>query len=120
MKAALAERHPAKSRSSTALIVLHGEYDLARQQELRHGFAASPLFEVVQIDMRDVTSIDATALSEFVRLKERMWGFGTVRIIGATPHICRLFHITGLDVRFEMHDSFRNAAVPFSPVRSYP
>lgn len=103
-----------KRRSpNSTVIVLDGDYDLARQEELRHEFAAMTLFEVVQIDMRKVISIDATALAEFVRLKERMLGFGIVRIVGATPHVQRLFHITGLDTQFEMHDSLGSATVSF-------
>jgi len=101
---------------SFALIALQGEYDLARQPELRSQLAAGTGFELVLLDLHDVTFIDATALTEFIRLKKQLAGPAVVRVFGVTPHIRKLFHVTGLNTRFEIHDSLLSACRPPSPV----
>jgi anti-anti-sigma factor len=100
-------------------IMLQGEYDLARQQELRTQLSAAESLDHALLDLRKVTFLDTAALTEFVRLKRRMPSPAIVRIIGAIPQIRKTFHITGLDTLFEMHESFSSATVPFSPDRSY-
>ena len=94
-----------------ALIALEGEYDLSRQVELRTQLDAASLLEVALLDMRHVTSIDGTTLTELIKLRERMPGQAVIRIFGASAAIRRLFHNTGLDRRFEMYDSFSDTSL---------
>jgi anti-anti-sigma factor len=95
------------------LIILVGDYDLARQGELQQEFAAARSLELAVIDMRCVTFLDSTALTELPSLKNQLTGPAIVRIVGAPAHICKLFHSTGLDKTFDLHDSFATASVPF-------
>lgn len=95
------------------LIVLNGDYDLARGPELRDLFAAAHSLELAVLDMREVTFFDSTALTELIGLKKQMATPATVRIIGAPAHIRRLFHSTGLNKLFELHESYVSAKVPF-------
>ena len=95
------------------LIVLHGEYDIARRVELRSQLAPVTALKLVLLDMRDVSFIDATALWEIVNLKRRMASPAIVRIIGATPHISKIFQLTGLSEVLELHDSFASASEGF-------
>jgi anti-anti-sigma factor len=101
---------------SFALVDLHGEYDLTRQLELRAQLAAGAGFELVLLDMNDVTFIDATALTEFIRLKSKMAGSAVIRLFGLTPPIRKVFHVTGLNARFEIHDSLVSACRPTTPL----
>jgi anti-anti-sigma factor len=91
---------------SFALITLEGEYDLSRRDELRSQLDAATLRDVALLDMRHVTLIDAAGLGELIKLRERMADPAVIRVIGASRSIRTLFHNTGLDLRFEMHDSF--------------
>lgn len=93
-----------------ALIALEGEYDLSRRDELRSQLDAAALLDLALLDMRHVTSIDATGLGELIKLRQRMPEFSVIRVIGASQAIRRLFHNTGLDGRFEMHDSFSDTS----------
>jgi anti-anti-sigma factor len=98
------------------LIVLQGEYDLARREDLRSQLGPGTALNLVLLDMRDVTFLDATALGEIVSLRRRMASPAVVRIIGATPHIRKIFDLTGVSTVFEMHDSFASACEGFLSV----
>lgn len=113
-----------KPRSPTfALILLDGEYHLARQKELWSQLSAAASLELALLDMHDVTFLDTAALAEFIRLRKRMASPAIVRIVSARSHIRRLFDITGLSKMFEFHDSFASAVVPLpsgAPAASMP
>jgi anti-anti-sigma factor len=69
--------------------------------------------KLVLLDMRDVSFIDSSALGEIVSLKRRMASPGVVRIIGATPQITKVLHLTGVSKVLELHNSFASACVGF-------
>lgn len=92
---------------------MKGDYDLARQPELKSQLAAARPLELAVVDMRDVTFLDSTALTELITLKKQMMGRATVRIIGAPAPIRKLLHSTGLDKLFDLHESYASAMVPF-------
>ncbi|HEY8298060.1 MAG TPA: STAS domain-containing protein [Candidatus Baltobacteraceae bacterium] len=99
---------------------LSGEYDLTRREELRLRLREAPFTERATLDMRDVTFMDATALTELIRLKERLTGPAVVRMIQVQPNVRRLLRITGLDKRFEIHDALLSPApevIATTPVR---
>ena len=95
-----------------ATIVLQGRYDRARQQELQSQLSAAFSLELALLDVRDVTFLDSLSLTELIKLKDQMAHPAVIRIVGAMPHIRKLFDITGLSKLFEMHDSLAAAAAP--------
>jgi len=92
-----------------SLIVLHGDYDIARRHELRVQLEPASSMRLVLLDMRKVTYMEARALAEVIALKRRMPGPAVVRMIGVLPNIRRLLDITGLLKIFELHDTLTNA-----------
>jgi len=92
-----------------ALIRLQGEYDIARQEELRCQLAPAHVAPIALLDMRDVTFMDASALTQLIRLKRQMPDPAVVRMVGVLPDIRRLLDITGLAKTFEIHDTLAGA-----------
>ncbi len=77
-------------------IELAGEYDLARKPELAAAFAPITPGTLVTIDMRAVSYVDSSFLTELVamrlRLQER-----SVTLIGAQPSVVRVMQLAKLD-----------------------
>lgn len=94
-----------------AIITLQGEYDLFRREELLATLEAIPICDIAIIDMRQVTHIDATVLTSFLKLERRLRknGKGIVRILGLKPSLYRLFQITGLHCIFEVFHTITGA-----------
>ena len=116
MVTTLLRKPPAKdafqqTASPVAVIGLQGEYDIARREELLAKLQAIPTCDIAIIDMRQVTHIDATALSCFIRLRERLCqsGPGIVRIVGLRPSLYRLYQIAYLHHIFEVFESIGDA-----------
>lgn len=84
-------------------IALSGEYDLGRKHELAAQFGAITNGDPVTINMRDVTYVDSTFLSELaalrLRLEER-----PVTLLGVRPNILRILQIVKLDRFFIFSD----------------
>jgi anti-anti-sigma factor len=77
-------------------IALHGEYDLARREELSSALAAMTSGAPVTIDMRQVTYIDSTFLTEVTAMRLRRVE-RPVALLGVTPNIARIFVLAKLD-----------------------
>lgn len=94
-----------------AVIGLQGEYGITRREELHAKLQAIPTCDIAIIDMRQVTHIDATALTCFIRLRERLCrsGPGIVRIVGLRPSLYRLYQIAYLHHIFEVFESIGDA-----------
>lgn len=92
---------------STAPIRLSGEYDIGRQSELEAALADADPASPVVVDLSDVSYIDSTALSCFIRLHKRVResGSGIVRLVGVRPNIRRILNVTKLDDIFEIEDA---------------
>lgn len=88
----MTERDPAAAFD----IELSGEYDLARKQELAGLFAGIDGKTAITVDMREVTYVDSSFLTELVamrlRLQER-----SVTLVGPQPNVVRVLQLTKLD-----------------------
>ena len=100
-----------QAASPVAIIGLQGEYDIARREELLATLQAIPTCDIAIIDMRQVTHIDATALTCFIQLRKRLRqsGPGIVRIVGLRPSLYRLYQIAYLHHIFEVFESIGDA-----------
>ncbi|HEV7180394.1 MAG TPA: STAS domain-containing protein [Candidatus Baltobacteraceae bacterium] len=90
--------------AQSARIALSGEYDIGRQPELEAELARAGAGSTVELDMRDVTYIDSTALTCFIRLRKRLGTDAVIRLFGLRPNIRRVFTLTNLESIFEMID----------------
>lgn len=96
---------PDISSSRIARITLCGEFDLFRKEELAATLRQAEGAAVVVLDLAETTFVDATALSSLLVLRKKLReSGGSVHVIGARPHIRKLFAITGIDKVFEIHD----------------
>jgi anti-anti-sigma factor len=82
-------------------IVLSGEYDLARKEELRAIFGQISNGDPVTIDMNGVTYVDSTFLSELasMRLKRQEQ---PVTLVGVSQNIMRILKLAKLDRFFTL------------------
>ena len=89
-------------KGSRAVVVPHGDLDLATVLPLQHG-----LDEVLErgvtsvvIDLRELTFIDSTGLRHLLALTRRATADGfDLELLPGTPAVMRLFELTGtLDV----------------------
>jgi anti-anti-sigma regulatory factor len=87
---------------ATRHVILHGEYDLARRDELR---AALSLLESSGgvIDLFAVTYGDSIFIGELAALKRRLDG-APVTLAGADANMRRLLHLVGFDKLFHVVD----------------
>lgn len=93
--------HDTISRDAIAgetIVLLHGEYDLARKEELRHLLDGSNEGSLT-LDMTHVRYIDSTFLNELVRLRQRD-AARTITIVGASEGVHRLFAIVAMEQLF--------------------
>jgi len=88
-------------------IRLSGDFDVSNRDELAALLEPATTASAVILDLTDVTFIDSTALGCFVWLRKlvRERHDGTVRLIGLSPHLRRVFSITGLDLIFDIEPS---------------
>jgi anti-sigma B factor antagonist len=90
---------------------LAGDLDVFTRPSLERTLAQVDA-DVVVIDLRAVTFIDAGALGCLVELKKRLRArdrLGIVRIVTRDARTRRLFHITGLDKIFDLCESLEDA-----------
>lgn len=76
-------------------LMLSGEYDIARRQELTDIFRAVEGGPVT-MDMSDVSYIDSTFLAELAAMRFRLNGT-SVTLVGVQPNIARVLRIAKLD-----------------------
>lgn len=100
----MVEDYSHASSQDTVVLDLAGEYDIARQAELDAELAKAYSASAVVLDMREVTYIDSTALTCFIRLQKRLKenGPGRVQLSGVRPNVRRIFELTNLDQIFEV------------------
>ena len=84
------------SGSRPAPVVLSGEYDVSRQEELRDVLLSTPDGEVVA-DLTDVSFVDSSAIHAFVDARNRLAASGrSIRLVNLHGMPRRVFDITGL------------------------
>lgn len=79
----------------TALIVFSGEYDVSCRKRWREELERLSCEPNVIIDFSDVTYLDATCMTELLRLHERRHanGFGRETVVLHRPLVRRLFEL---------------------------
>ena len=83
-------------------VVLSGDYDMARHDELRDALCA-PTDPVVVADFGAVTFIDSMGLKALINAKRAISEDGRTLVLTALPHnVSRVFHLAGLDRIFEV------------------
>lgn len=97
--------------SPIAFVALQGEYNLARREELVATLEAIPMCDIAIIDMREVTHIDATAVTSFVKLRKRLCQTrpAIVRIVGLQHSLYRFREVANLNQIFEAFDTIVDA-----------
>ncbi|MGZ3506225.1 MAG: STAS domain-containing protein [Vulcanimicrobiaceae bacterium] len=105
-----------------AIIVLEGEYDLSRRQELASTLQAIPICDIAIIDMGQVTYMDSTALTCFVQLKKRMRRNtqGVVRVVGLRARLHRLYEFAHLHQLFEIYATIGDAMGEYGYTVTHP
>lgn len=89
--------------AETTRIVLEGEYDLTRKQEVESLFATLNGDKPLIIDVATVTYMDATILHQLGTLRLRN-ARRPIRLARANTNIRRVLHIVGFDQIFDMTD----------------
>lgn len=92
-----------KEMQETVQLSLSGEYDLTDKERLETLLSPAMAADSVILDMRDTTYLDSTALRCLLRLKQAMLarGGGSVKLLGLSNNLRRLFQIAGFDKLFE-------------------
>ncbi len=82
-------------------IVLGGEYDLSREEEVSSLFESLSTDAAVVVDMSAVTYVDSTFLRALANLHYRFKG-SPVTLMGANERIRRILHIVRFDQLFRL------------------
>jgi len=87
----------------TALVVFSGEYDVSCRKRWRDELERLSCEPNVIIDFSDVTYLDATCMTELLRLHERRHakGFGRETVVLHRPVVRRLFESCRCKTSFE-------------------
>ena len=85
-------------------IVLHGEYDFTRRDEIAYEFGSITSGGPVVIDMTRVQYVDSTFLHALTALHFRFKEWG-ITLIGASPPIRRILQIMDFERLFEITDT---------------
>lgn len=107
----------ASSASGPVVLQLSGEYDLLRREELEAQLSQAQFADIAILDMREVSYIDSTALTELVRLKKRMaqHGAGIVRLVAPQPNVQKIFALTQLEQIFPIFKTLGEAMYETGP-----
>ncbi len=92
------------SRAKARGIALEGEYDIADREALATLFGALPADGPATIDMTKVTYLDATMLSELVKLQARFKEH-PIKLLVRSNNIRRVLRIVRFDQLFEIVDA---------------
>ncbi|MEI2653919.1 MAG: STAS domain-containing protein [Microthrixaceae bacterium] len=91
---------PSIALQTAHTVHLTGDYDVARQDELRTDLLAST-DDVVVADLRDVSFLDSSAIHAFVDARNQLAAAGrSIQLINLTGMPRRVFDITGLTPLF--------------------
>jgi anti-anti-sigma factor len=82
-------------------IVLDGEYDLTRRDEIARLFDSLDGDGEVVIDLTNVTYLDSTVLRELARLHIRRGG-RNISLAGVNENIRRIFKLVGFEEIFDI------------------
>ena len=85
---------------------LAGAFDVHTVGRLSKALEAGEHADLAIIDLRDVPYVDSTALTQFIRLRDRMLANGrdgNVRLLNVSAIVYRIFAVTGLSALFELH-----------------
>ncbi len=85
-------------------VVLSGEYDLLRRDELRELFASLGDEREITLDLRDVTYLDSSFLDELVKLRRRLTEH-SITLIPGDANVRRVLNITGMHEIFTIPNS---------------
>jgi len=96
------------------IVTLRGEYDLDRQAELRRELEAFYLHPYLVLDLTQITYVDSTCISEFVRMRRAraVSGVRPACLVVNNDRFGRLFRFLGLDEIFTVVDSLEDAFRP--------
>ena len=92
-----------KESLSANRVVLEGEWDLTRKNELTKLLAPLSRDGNATVDIRDVTYVDSTTLGVLAGLLKRLQGT-TITLLGPQPQILRLLKIVNFDRLFRIID----------------
>jgi anti-anti-sigma factor len=84
-------------------IVLEGEYDLTRKEEILALFGTLLPGKPVTIDLRRVTYADSTILAALVTLAQRSQG-AVITLLGPQPQVRRILKFVSFDRLFRIVD----------------
>jgi stage II sporulation protein AA (anti-sigma F factor antagonist) len=85
------------SADGHATVFLHGEIDMSCGPAVRHALAAAQQRSPdVIVDLSGVTFMDSTGLNALSRAYQQAPPGGSIRVVGATSIVRRVFEITGL------------------------
>lgn len=104
-----------------ALIVFSGEYDVSCRKQWRDELERLSCEANVIIDLSDVTYLDATCMTELLRLHERRHanGFGRETVVLNRPLVRRLLELWQMQGSFESSKpSIRRSWPPSCVMRS--
>lgn len=96
------------------IITLRGEYDLARQPELRTELEPFYRHPYLVLDMTAISYVDSVCLSEFMRLRaaRKTAGLRPACFVVNNDRFGRLFRFLGLDDVFTVVESLEQAMAP--------
>jgi anti-anti-sigma factor len=80
-----------------------GDWDVFRLDEVQSRLQSAESFDEVNLDLSQMTFLDASVLGSFVRLRNRVLkrnGAGKVRIVAASGAVVRLFAMCELSTNF--------------------
>lgn len=95
-------------RADASDLELTGDIDIYRRAELTTALVGLEDAELAVVYVSKVTYFDLTLISGLVHLKKRMSArnpASIVRLVGASPHMRRVFDLTGLSPMFEFNSS---------------
>ncbi|MGB3682281.1 MAG: STAS domain-containing protein [Rubrobacteraceae bacterium] len=97
---------------SYSLVSVRGEIDLHSAPKVQNAVERGANgVEAVIVDLREITFMDSTALSMFMRAKDELGGRGiSLRLANPSEAVERIFGVTGFGEYFEVFPS-REAAI---------
>ncbi|MBV8067782.1 MAG: STAS domain-containing protein [Candidatus Eremiobacteraeota bacterium] len=84
-------------------LVLDGEYDLARKDEVAKLFDSLDGDGPVIIDLAKVTYMDSTVLHELAALRLKSDG-RSITLVGVNPHLRRVLDVVNFDRIFDIEE----------------
>ena len=89
--------------SSQNPIVLFGEYDIERKEELALIFREAEPFDELLIDLNRVEYVDSTFLTELANLRKRNPD-AAITLLGPRPHLKKVLQLMSFEKMFRIVD----------------